>query len=512
LVPPNDQSDPPSTARNRPGYLVDLLVETITDYAIFALDAHGCVATWNPGAQRLKGYTAGDIIGRHFSCFYPPADVEAGKPDYELAEAGVVGHFEDEGWRVRKDGTTFWANVVITALRNEDGELVGFGKVTRDLTDRKRAEEELRQSEERFRLLVSSVADYAIFLLEPDGTVASWNLGAERLKGYRANEIIGRHISTFYTEPDLARGVPATALREALANGRWEDEGWRVRKGGTTFWANVVITALHGDDGEHRGYAKVTRDLTDRKRNEDALHAAAEREHLAAAQLRELDRMRTELVAVVAHDLRAPVGLIQHLAHRLAVDWETVADEEKRGSFQRIAARAVTLGALVDDVFDMVLIDAGRLDLAAVPFDLGALVREVVMDAGTAEPARTITAAVDADARVVGDARRTWQVLSNLVGNAVKFSPPGAPIVVTVERAGPDVAVAVTDAGPGIPTDQHDLVFQRFTRLATSAGAPGSGVGLFIAKSFVEAQHGAITLDSEPGAGSTFRFTLPAAS
>ena len=423
-----------------------------------------------------------------------------------------MGRFEDEGWRVRKDGTTFWANVVITALRDENGQLVGFGKVTRDLTERKRNEEALRQSEERFRLLVSSVVDYAIFLLEPDGKVASWNLGAERLKGYRADEIIGRHISTFYTDADRERGVPATALREALTNGRWEDEGWRVRQDGTTFWANVVITALWGDDGVHRGFAKVTRDLTDRKRNEDVLQATATREHEVAVQLRELDRMRTELVAVVAHDLRAPVGLIQHLAHRLAVDWETVADDEKRRSFERISARAGTLGALVDDVFDMVLIDAGRLDIAAAPFDLGALVAEVVADAGTAEPNRTITATIGPDARAVGDARRTWQVLSNLVGNAVKFSPPDSSVCVTVDRAGAEVMVAVTDTGPGIPADQHHLLFQRFSRLSSSGGVPGSGVGLFIAKSLVEMQHGAITLDSTPGAGCTFRFTLPAAS
>ena len=263
----------------------------------------------------------------------------------------------------------------------------------------------------------------------------------------------------------------------------------------------------------HRGFAKVTRDLTERKRNEDALQAAATREHEAAAQLRELDRMRTELVAVVAHDLRAPVGLIQHLAHRLAVDWETVADDEKRRSFERISARAATLGALVDDVFDMVLIDAGRLDIAAAPFDIGALVAEVVADAGTAaaEPHHHR----HHRARRPGRGRRPPHVAGAVEPGRQRGEVLAARFArsrVTVDRAGAEVMVAVTDTGPGIPADQHHLLFQRFSRLSSSGGVPGSGVGLFIAKSLVEVQHGAITLDSTPGAGCTFRFTLPAAS
>jgi PAS domain S-box-containing protein len=494
----------------RGDHLLDLLIGAITDYAIFALDTEGRVATWNPGAQRLKGYEPDEIIGRSFSCFYPPEDIAAGKPEQELLIATADGHFEDEGWRLRKDGTTFWANVVITALRGSDGRLVGFGKVTRDLTERRRGEEALRESEERFRLLVSSVGDYAIFLLEPDGTVASWNLGAERLKGYRADEIIGHHLSQFYTDEDRRHGVPAAALREALEVGRWESEGWRVRKDGTLFWANVVITALRGADGGHRGFAKVTRDLTDRKRSEDALRGVLAREREATAQLREADRMRTELVAVIAHDLRAPVSVIEHLAHRLATEWEELPDDDKRGSFERIAARSATLASLVDDVFDMVLIDAGRLETTAEPFDIVGLIDEVVADIDATSP-RAITMVADRDVRAVGDARRTWQVLSNLLSNAAKFSPPDSPIFVSVKRVGDDIAVAITDAGPGIPRDQQHLLFQRFTRLDATAGVPGSGVGLFIAKSLVEAQHGRITVASTLGVGTTFGFTLPAA-
>ncbi|HVX40931.1 MAG TPA: PAS domain-containing protein, partial [Gemmatimonadaceae bacterium] len=188
--------------------LYALLVDSVQDYAIFALDATGHIVTWNAGAKRIKGYEPSDIIGKHFSIFYPPEKVAEGFPDFELREAARTGRFEDEGWRIRKDGSRFWANVVITALRDKAGTLVGFAKVTRDLTDRRAGEEALRQSEERFRLLVQSVKDYAIFMLDAKGRVATWNEGAERIKGYTAAEIIGKHFSIFYPEEDKERGKP----------------------------------------------------------------------------------------------------------------------------------------------------------------------------------------------------------------------------------------------------------------------------------------------------------------
>ncbi|HET7540076.1 MAG TPA: PAS domain S-box protein [Polyangiaceae bacterium] len=245
-----------------------LLVEQITDYAIFALDVAGQVATWNAGAQRIKGYTASEIIGRHFSQFYRPED--RWKCAVELEAARRDGHVEDEGWRVRKDGSLFWADVVITCLRAADGTIIGYGKVTRDLSERKEAQERLRQADERFRLLVQSVEDYAIFLLDARGHVASWNVGAERIKGYRAEEILGQHFSRFYPPEDVAAGKCELELRVAAEQGRIEDEGFRVRKDGTRFWANVVITALRNPAGELVGFAKVTRDLTERRAAEAA--------------------------------------------------------------------------------------------------------------------------------------------------------------------------------------------------------------------------------------------------
>lgn len=241
-----------------------LFIDSIQDYAIFMLDAKGRIATWNAGAERTKGYKASEIVGQHFSIFYSKEDVRAGKPYRLLDLAANEGRAEDEGWRVRKDGSKFWANVTITAIKDASGKLIGFGKVTRDVTERRRTELALRRSEQRSRLFIDAVQDYAIFMLDPDGCISTWNTGAERIKGYKASEIVGRHFSRFYPEEDVNAGKPAWELEVAAREGRFEDEGWRVRKDGSRFWANVIITAVRDDAGELLGFSKVTRDITER--------------------------------------------------------------------------------------------------------------------------------------------------------------------------------------------------------------------------------------------------------
>lgn len=248
-----------------------LLVQGVRDYAIFMLDPEGRVSSWNEGAENIKGYEAAEIIGKHFSVFYPEEDLRRGKPAWALEVATRVGRFEDYGWRVRKDGSRFWANVVITPLRDSQGRLYGFGKVTRDISDRRQAEEQLRASEERFRLLVQGVRDYAIFMLDRGSHVSTWNEGAERIKGYRAAEIIGRNFSVFYPEEDIRQGKPQRELDEALRAGHFEDEGWRVRKDGSRFWASVLITALKDDSGAPYGFSKLTRDITEKRKAQEAL-------------------------------------------------------------------------------------------------------------------------------------------------------------------------------------------------------------------------------------------------
>jgi PAS domain S-box-containing protein len=321
-----------------------LLVEQVTEYAIFLLDPDGRVSTWNLGAARIKGYSAQEIIGQHFSKFYRPEDLW--KCDRELEVATSEGRVEDEGWRVRKDGTLFWANVVITSLRDSSGQLVGFAKVTRDMSDRRRAEEALRQSEERFRLLLENVKDYAIFMLDPNGIVATWNVGAERIKGYRADEIIGSHFSRFYPEEDVRAGKCEMELERAKLEGRCEDEGWRVRKDGSRFWANVVITVLRDAAGNSLGFAKVTRDLTERR--------AAEEERLRLGQAA---RARIEQLATLSEALTSVLS-VEHVGRIVTEKATTFAHadvctlylrEEQTGALELIA-EAGTNSAVVERI------------------------------------------------------------------------------------------------------------------------------------------------------------------
>ena len=251
-----------------------LLINSVTDYAIYMLDPDGHIATWNPGARLFKGYEADEVIGRHFSTFFTPEDREAGLPQRALAIAASKGKFETEGWRVRKDGTRFWAHVIVDPIRDEQGKLIGFAKITRDISDRKAAEQALSESEQRFRLLVQGVRDYALCMLDPDGIVSNWNSGAQAIKGYKAEEIVGEHFSRFYTPEDRERGEPQRALATALKEGRYEAEAWRMRKDGTRFWANVVLDPIRNELGELIGFAKITRDVTDRKRAREELEEA----------------------------------------------------------------------------------------------------------------------------------------------------------------------------------------------------------------------------------------------
>jgi PAS domain S-box-containing protein len=274
-----------------------LLVQSIVDYAIYMLDPTGIVTSWNAGAERIKGFQTEEIVGQHFSKFYTEEDRKAGVPDKVLATARKEGKFEGEGWRVRKDGSRFWASVVVDRINDKSGKLVGFAKITRDMTDKHQAQQALIEAERRFRILVQGVTDYAIYMLDPEGHVTNWNAGAERIKGYSPDEIIGQHFSRFYTPKDFEAGVPSRALQTARDTGRYEAEGWRMRKDGTRFWASVVIDAIRDDRGELIGFAKVTRDMTEKR--ETQLRLEESREQLFRSQKMEA---LGQLTGGLAHD------------------------------------------------------------------------------------------------------------------------------------------------------------------------------------------------------------------
>jgi PAS domain S-box-containing protein len=475
-----------------------LLIEAVVDYGIFILDPQGYIVSWNTGAEKLKGYKREEIIGQHFSVFYPPEAVASGWPEEELRRARQQGRFEDEGWRVRRDGSRFWANVVITAIYASGGELTGFAKITRDLSERRRHEEELRTSEERFRLLVESVRDHAIFMLDVDGTVRSWNSGAQVLKGYTAAEIIGRHFSVFYTPQEQLDGKPAAELRAAKANGRLEDEGWRVRKDGTLFWANVVITAVHGRRGELIGFAKVTRDMTERHRLE---------------RLERSSQRMSEFLAMLAHELRNPLAPIRNAV--TVMQLETLPSPALRNCRDIIDRQLTHMTRLVDDLLDIGRLTTGKVTLRKELLRAGEIVARSVETARPLIEARRHALRIELPEQPVyvnADATRVVQILQNLLVNAAKYTPDGGQISVKVERADGLAELSVSDNGRGIAAEELESIFNLFMQGDT--GRPdesGLGIGLTLARSLAELHGGVLEARSPgPGQGSTFVFRLPA--
>lgn len=485
----------------------ELLVQSVTDYAIFMLDREGRVSSWNAGARRFKGYEPEEIIGEHFSRFYTPEDLDKGVPRLALETAEREGRFEAEGWRVRKDGSRFWANVVIDPIRDTGGYIIGFAKVTRDLTERKAAEEELRRSEERFRLLVQSVTDYAIFMLDPSGRVSSWNPGAERIKGYAAEEIIGEHFSRFYTDEEREAGIPLRALSTAEREGRFEAEAWRVRKDGTRFWAGVIIDPIRTDEGDLVGFAKVTRDLTEKRKTEE--------------QLRQSQKMEAvgQLTGGLAHDfnnlLTGIGGSLEMMRVRMAQGRTGELDRyftAAQGALKRAAALTHRLLAFSRRQ----TLDPQAVDINRLINGLEELVR------------RTMGPSVDVE--IVGssglwatlvDPNQLENAILNLCINARDAMPEGGKLTIETankwldERAarqhdvptGQYVSVCVTDTGTGMPSDIIAKAFDPF--FTTKPLGEGTGLGLSMVYGFARQSGGQVRVYSEVGQGTTMCLYLP---
>ena len=485
----------------------ELLVQSVTDYAIYMLDSQGRVASWNPGARRLKGYEPKEIIGEPFARFFTVEQRDGGAPRIALETAEREGRFETEGWRVRKDGSQFWASVVIDPIKGPDGSLLGFAAVTQDLTKRRAADEELRASEERFRLLVQSVTDYAIYMLDPKGNVSSWNPGAERFKGYAAAEIMGAHFSRFYTEEDQAAETPRIALETAEREGRFEAEGWRVRKDGSRFWASVIIDPIRNDRDELVGFAKVTRDLTEKRAIEE--------------QLRQSQKMEAvgQLTGGLAHDfnnlLTGISGSLELLQVRLA--------QGRTGEIDRYVLAAQGAVKRASTLTHRLLAFSRRQTLDPQPTNvnrlLGAL-EELIR--------RTVGPAITLD--VVGtsglwptlvDPNQLENAVLNLCINARDAMPEGGTLTIETankwidERAarkhdlppGQYVSVCVTDTGTGMTPDVVARAFEPF--FTTKPLGDGTGLGLSMIYGFARQSGGQVRIYSEVGQGTTMCIYLP---
>lgn len=489
----------------------ELLVAGISDYAIYMLSLDGLVTSWNAGAQRFKGYEAQEVIGRHFSIFHSPQDRAAGIPEASLQTAFTEGRFEAEGWRFRKDGSRFWASVVIDAIRNPEGTLIGFAKITRDITERRIAQDALRDSERRFRMLVQGVTDYAIYMLSLDGHVTNWNAGAERIKGYAADEIVGSHFSRFYIPEDQQLGIPQRALATAARVGRFEQEGWRVRKDGSRFWAHVVIDAIHDEfDGSLVGFAKITRDITEKKRAADLLEHA----NAALFQSQKMEAIG-QLTGGIAHDFNNLLSVLSSGLDLLSIRFGQQGDSIVVDSM----ARAVKRGAMLTQ---QLLSFARQQPLNAAQYNVNEIIggfESVLRRAGHSSIEFSLS--LDPSLRhVMVDAPRFEAALLNLVVNARDAMPDGGALVVRTANvhfkegevatlpAGDYVRVSVIDAGIGMTPEVAARVFEPF--YTTKELGKGTGLGLSQVYGFIVQSGGVATVKSQPGMGTTVELLLPA--
>jgi len=519
-----------------------LLVEPVKEYAIYMLDPEGRVVTWNEGAERSKGYREDEVLGRHFSMFFLPEDVEAGLPEQELAAASREGRFEKEGWRMRKDGSKFWALLTLTAIRGVDGELRGFAKVTRDMTANKDAVEAMRNLNaqlERYRVMVESIDEYAIYTLDAEGLITSWGKGSQKVSGIGPEQALGRHYSMFNSSADIAGGVAEQELAEAARLGRLVTDRWRVLLDGSRVWSSGALTSIRDEEGKLTGFIRVARDMTQQKLLEESLERLTEElEQRVAERTRQLESTVMELrhkneeveafVYIVSHDLRAPLVNLMGFAReldgssaRLKKLLEQIAlpeppsqeileilETDLPSAVHFISQSSLKFERLIDALLS--LSRHGRQIYRIEKVDVEELVNNAVTtfqqsisEAGAQVEVGRVPA-VEADLTALG------QVFSNLIGNSLKYRSPERPLKVKIggREEGGMVRYWVSDNGLGIPKSGKDRLFQVFQRFHPQQ-AQGDGMGLAIVHRIVERHGGRIWAESEEGKGTTFCFTLP---
>lgn len=489
-----------------------LLIDAVTDYAIYMLDPEGIVTSWNPGAERFKGYAAEEIIGCHFSRFYPEEDQAAGLPQHGIDTAAREGRFEIEGWRIRKDGARFWAHVIIDPIRDPSGAILGYAKITRDLTERKMAEQALRESEQQFRLLIEGVTDYAIYLLSPEGLVTNWNTGAEHIKGYRREEIVGQHFSRFYTPEDRAKGMPAASLATAVRDGRFESEGWRMRKDGSRFVAHVIIDAIYDPQGNLSGFAKVTRDITERVERDKELAEARE----ALFQAQKMEAVG-QLTGGIAHDFN---NLLTVVLMSLEMARKRLPPDTRVMQLLDNAIEGAKRGAtLTQRMLAFARKQELKIEAVAVPELVQGMTSLLESSVG---PSFSITKRfADALPAVRADAHHLETSLLNLVVNARDAMPAGGVIEISASAVyhrggetgelepGDYVRLEVTDTGEGMDEATLARVTEPF--FTTKGVGKGTGLGLSMVHGMAGQLGGKLVINSEKGKGTNVIVWLPVA-
>ncbi|SDP68944.1 hypothetical protein SAMN04488595_116111 [Ralstonia sp. 25mfcol4.1] len=493
-----------SPASNIPPDQRDLFlafVDTVADYAIVLLDTNGVITSWNRGARRMLGYDASEAIGLHFSRLYTEDAVARGWPQKALLLTQRHRKLEDGGWLIRKDGSRFWCSNSITAVHNSDDVLIGMGMVIRDVTQQMESSERLWESESTFRLLVQNVYDYAIFMLDTEGRVASWNVGANRIKGYASREIVGQHFSVFYPPEDRMTGKPERLLSIARDQGRVEDEGWRVRKDGTQFWASVTLTAVYDEHHQLVGFAKITRDMSERRHLEEVESSA---------------RRMNEFLATLAHELRNPLAPMFNATAII----EKHPDDSGlvKANLSVVLRQLRHLSRLVDDLLDVGRMAVGKLELRSTVIPIQAVLEtglEACLPLLAAKQQRINLQLCDENFHVFGDLTRLSQVLQNVLNNASKFSAEGTTIAVECKSWDKIGTISITDQGRGIPHDMLSDIFNLFVQVDEPgySATGGLGIGLSLCKSIIEKHAGSISATSAgPGKGSTFTIQLPIAT
>ncbi|WP_338802020.1 PAS domain S-box protein [Pseudomonas sp. RSB 5.4] len=489
-----------------------LLIDAVVDYAIYMIDPDGIITSWNSGAKRFKGYEEAEILGEHFSRFYTAVDRAAGLPQRALDTALHEGRFEGEGWRVRKDGTNFWCHVVIDPIIDPNGKLLGYAKITRDLTDRKMAEETLRQSEQQFRLLVQGVTDYAIYMLSPEGRVSNWNQGAQRIKGYKPEEIIGQHFSIFYTPEDRIAGEPQRALEIATREGRFENKSWRMRKDGTRFLAHVVVDAIRGETGTLLGFAKITRDVTEAHES----HLALEKTREALFQAQKMQAIG-QLSGGIAHDFN---NLLTVILGNLEILQKRIGDDPKNSRLLENATQGALRGV---SLTQRMLAFARRQELKTEPVDIPKLVQGITgLLRSSIGPGIRIETRFPEDLQpVLADSNQLELALLNLATNARDAMVDGGSLTITAQpevvleqslssmAAGRYVCLSVIDTGEGM--DEATLGSARDPFFTTKGVGKGTGLGLSMVHGFIEQLGGRFILKSEKGHGTRAEMWIPVA-